>query len=290
MVYLNVGHTGLDEPSLPAWVERNRVKAIYLIHDLIPLTHPQYCRAGEAEKHGRRMTNALASAAGVIVNSRVTSEELNRFASAQRSSIPPCLAAWLGVDRSQAPDRRPGSRRPYFITVGTIEARKNHLLLLDAWSALIRTMGKGAPDLLIVGGRGWEAEEVFGRLDHLGLLSDRVREVSACTDEELTGLIAGARALLMPSFVEGFGLPVMEALGLGTPVIASDLPVYREIVGNIPTYLEPENRSAWVATIRAFTEDGPERARQLREMSGYKAPTWEEHFRRVEQWLQTIVP
>jgi glycosyltransferase involved in cell wall biosynthesis len=89
----------------------------------------------------------------------------------------------------------------------------------------------------------------------------------------------------MPSFVEGFGLPVVEALQLGTPVIASDLPVYREIVGDKPTYLDPNDVKAWAETIADFAEEGPERRRQVAAIRGYRAPTWDEHFRTVEAWL-----
>jgi hypothetical protein len=75
-LYLNVGHTGLDEASLPKWIARHRLRAVYLIHDLIPLTHPQFCRPGEDRKHQARMRNVLVSAAGVIGNSQATLDEL----------------------------------------------------------------------------------------------------------------------------------------------------------------------------------------------------------------------
>ncbi len=94
----------------------------------------------------------------------------------------------------------------------------------------------------------------------------------------------------MPSFVEGFGLPVIEALQLGTPVLASALPVYREIVGEIPTYLDPADQQAWEIAIRAFLGGGGERSRQLRAMRGYTPPTWASHFAKVESWLDELQP
>jgi glycosyltransferase involved in cell wall biosynthesis len=74
-------------------------------------------------------------------------------------------------------------------------------------------------------------------------------------------------------------------LSLGTPVIASDLSVYREIVGAIPTYLQPDDQQAWEAAITSFMEDGPERGRQQRQIPSYRQPTWHEHFAIVENWL-----
>ena len=288
MTYLNVGHTGLDEPTLAGWIARMEVRAVYLIHDLIPLTHPEYCRSGEAAKHQRRMRNALASASGIIGNSGYTLDELARFAGSQGMVMPPAVMAWLGIEPMHAQGVRPAEVAAYFITVGTIEARKNHLLLLDVWERLVESMDERAPELLIVGGRGWEAEEALRRLDRLGVLDRHVREINACNDCELEGWIRGARALLMPSFVEGFGLPVMEALSLGTPVIASGLPVYREIVGDVPTYVDPTDTAAWEDAVRSFCDDGPERIRQLDRMATYRAPSWEEHFGIIEPWLARL--
>lgn len=287
-IYLNVGHTGLNERSLPAWIARHKLRAVYLIHDLIPLTHPQFCREGEAGKHRGRMENVLASASGLIFNSRDSLDELSTFAAARGRTMPPSMAAWIsGGDFSQQVQPRTTSR-PHFITVGTIEGRKNHQLLLDVWRKLVVEQGLDAPQLLIVGQRGWQAERVIEQLDDLADLKDHVREIGTCQDQELAGWIAGARALLMPSFAEGFGMPVVEALALGTPVLASDLPVFREIAGDIPTYLSPHDESAWVSQIRAFTGNDPDRARQLDRMASFRAPTWDEHFERVENWLATL--
>jgi len=125
-------------------------------------------------------------------------------------------------------------------------------------------------------------------LDRAVDLKDHVLELGACDDLELAGLIAGARALLMPSFAEGFGMPVAEALQLGTPVIASDLPVYREFAGSIPTYLDAIDGPGWLSSIMNFTGDSLERERQLQVMRGYRAPDWKSHFDQVQKWLASI--
>jgi glycosyltransferase involved in cell wall biosynthesis len=287
-IYLNVGHTGLDEDSLVRWIAGNGLRAVHLIHDLIPLTHPQYCRPGEAAKHERRMRNALVSASGIIVNSDATGRDLRRFASARGIEIAPSVTAWLGVDRVPTRPGEPADDHPYFITVGTIEARKNHLLLFDVWARLAKVLGERSPKLLVVGGRGWEANEAFKRLDHRGPSQQHVYEINGSSDEDLTRWMAGSRALLMPSFVEGFGLPVMEALSLGTPVIASDLPVYKEIVSDIPTYLDAHDAVAWQSAVESFTGDGGERVRQLGRIANYQPPRWEDHFRQIEEWLASL--
>jgi len=289
MIYLNVGHTGLHEAALPAWIAEHRLKAIYLIHDLIPMTHPQFCRAGEASKHGVRIINALRSAAGIICNSRATLDDLAKFASHRAMPLPPTLAAWIsGLRTAVRSGRTRLPERPYFITIGTIEGRKNHILLLEIWQRLVASMGADAPILVIAGQRGWKAEAAVAQLDRLASEDSSVRELSRCADDDLQDLLAGATALLMPSLAEGFGLPVIEALQLGTPVIASDLPVYRELVGEIPTYLDPLDAPAWEAAITSFVGNGPERRRQKRVIQDYTSPGWPSHFKAVEAWLGNL--
>lgn len=286
-LYLNVGHTGLDSPYLGPWIADEGIRPIYLVHDLIPITHPQYCRPGEANRHRQRMTNALATASGFIVNSHDTARELEHFAVRENLPLAPCITAWLGTEEIGTVNGR-ASANPYFVMVGTIEARKNHLLILEAWTDLVAKLGDRAPDLVIIGQRGWEAEEAIGRLENLGPLSGKVRELGRCSDAEMLEWIAGARALLMPSFVEGFGLPLIEALETGTPVIASNLGVFREIAGDLPRYLDPNDRSGWAEAVTSLTTDGAERRRQETLLKSFKPPQWSDHFRIVDRFLSTL--
>lgn len=287
-IYLNIGHTGLDYAGLPGWLRQLGVKPVFLIHDLIPITHPEYCRAGEEARHRARMHNVLRSARGVIANSATTRDDLAHFAAQQGVPCPEVLIAWLGADRLERPASLPKRPRPYFVMIGTIEARKNHQLLLDVWRSLVTSLHAAAPDLLIIGQRGWEADEVFAQLDGDAELADHVHELGRCDDAMMAALLDGARALLMPSFVEGFGIPVIEALQRGVPVIASDLPVFREISSEIPLFLPPTDPAAWQAAVQDFAGDSAERTRQLALMPAYRAPDWPGHFAKVEAWLKRI--
>jgi glycosyltransferase involved in cell wall biosynthesis len=287
-LYLNIGHTGLEEASLPNWIAANQLRAIYFVHDLIPLLYPEYCRPGEHAKHEKRMRNVLASAAGLIGNSQATLDDLADFARNVGLPTSPSIAAWIAGSKIPSGIAPKTFDRPHFIVIGTIEGRKNHSLLLHIWKNLIRTHRDETPLLVIVGQRGWEANHAIAMLDRATDLRGHVLELTRCGDTEMAALIAGARALLMPSFAEGFGLPVAEALETGTPVIASDLPVFREFAGDIPTYLDPLDGPAWETAIMSFTGDATERRRQLQAMQGYKAPGWADHFRSVDEWLSQL--
>lgn len=288
LLYLNVGHTGLNERSLPRWVDRHALRAIYFIHDLIPLTHPQYCRTGEPDKHAQRMANALASASGMIGNSQSTLNDLEAFATERGLQMPPAVVAFIAGQTAPAEHAPAVFNRPYFVTLGTIEGRKNHILLFRIWEDLARDRSGQVPLLVIVGQRGWESTAALAMLDGSDNLKRHVLELGSCTDAELASLLAGARALLMPSFAEGYGLPVAEALAVGTPVIAGDLPVYREFAGDIPTYLDVSRQDAWQDAIIRFVGNDPDRERQRLAITKFKAPTWPSHFHHVDSWLASL--
>lgn len=288
-LYLNVGHTGLDDPGLREWIRSSSVRPVYLVHDLIPVTNPEYCRAGERERHERRMRTVLSTGSAVIGNSQATLDELQAFAAAEGLPWPKSVAAWLGTPTLIAPAAISAPHRPTFVTIGTIEARKNHFFLLLLWIRLIAKLGPAAPKLLVIGQRGWEAAEAIDLLDRGADLKGHVDEIGGCDDRTLARHLVGARALLFPSMAEGYGLPLIEALQAGTPVIANDLPIFREIGQGVPDLIDPQNGAAWERAILSYAdEDSPARAAQLSRLGSFRAPTWADHFAKVDRLLASI--
>ena len=277
-IYLNVSHSGLESPDLLAGLVDRGVSPVVMVHDLIPLTHPEFCGPGASERHEGRVRGLLKYAAVVLVNSSTTAEELGRYASLRSLRQPPIEVALLGLEEAFLTERAARStRRPYFITIGTIEARKNLAFLLTAWRRLAEDMGAAAPHLVLVGRRGWENEAVIDHLDRSSAVRKLVHEITDLTDEQVAALIRGARALLAPSLSEGFDLPVIEALSLGAPVIASDIPVHRELARSA-NLIDPLDGLGWIEAVRAACDKPPRRPRQ----PGY---TWTEHFKIVAQAL-----
>ncbi|HXT22464.1 MAG TPA: glycosyltransferase family 1 protein, partial [Thermoanaerobaculia bacterium] len=138
--------------------------------------------------------------------------------------------------------------------VGTLEPRKNLPLLLEAWRQVSRR--SPAPPLVLCGRWGWHSGDLAravergageGWLVHLGYVAP----------EQLAALYRGARLLALPSLYEGFGLPIVEAFAAGVPVVASDLPVLREVAGEAALFAPPENVDAWAAALaRLLADDG----------------------------------
>ena len=289
-IYLNIGHTGLEDEGFLRWLRQADVRPVYLVHDLIPITHPEFCRAGERDRHQVRMNTTLTTAAGILGNSQATLDTLASYARGTQLPQPPTLAAWLGSTLLPQHEAGDGPRsRPTFVILGTIEGRKNHLMLLHVWTRLVQQLGSHAPQLLIIGQRGWECEQAIDMIERSETLRGSVVEIGRCGDVELAEYLASARALLFPSLAEGFGLPLIEALNSGTPVIASDLAVFREIGQGIPDFLDPIDGPAWERMVLAYAEDGSsQRDAQIERIAGYHAPTWENHFSEVEKWLTTL--
>ncbi|OIQ86536.1 glycosyl transferases group 1 [mine drainage metagenome] len=288
-VLLNTGHSGLDDPAYAEQVRRYGLRPVYFLHDLIPITHPEYCRPGEADKHARRLRTMLSTGVGLILNSEATAADLRAWASAQGMALPPTVVAPIGTVLLPGACATPPLAEPYFVMLGTVEPRKNHLLLLHLWRQMADGGGGAIPKLVVIGQRGWECEQVIDLLERCQALRGHVVELRDCDDTALSTWLAHARALLFPSFVEGYGMPLAEALGHGLPVIASNLAVFREIAGAIPDYLDPLDGPGWWRAVLDYAAAGSAaRAAQLERMRGGRAPTWDDHFCMVENFLASI--
>jgi glycosyltransferase involved in cell wall biosynthesis len=286
--FLLVSHRALDRSGPIEAMRRAGCAFVPMIHDLIPLTHPEYARPGQAEKHLRRIRTTAALADGIIANSAATAEALAPYLAARGGAAPPVLVAPLGID-SVAPPAPVTPGQPYFVALGTIEPRKNHLLLLHLWRMLRAQLGEATPQLLIIGKRGWENENVLDILERCSSLEGVVREVGQVSDRRVAELLHGARALLFPSFAEGYGLPLAEALAAGVPAICSDLPALREVGGTVPDYLDPLDGSAWRNAVLDYASPASTgRAAQLDRMAGWTTPRWDEHFRDVAALLSEV--
>ncbi|WP_341850157.1 glycosyltransferase family 4 protein [Sphingomonas natans] len=279
--YVQASPNNLTKPDLVASIlKRERARFVCLVHDLIPLQYPEYARPGGAAEHNVRIRTILDYADGVIANSQATLEALQPWMHIVGRE-PATVVAHLGTHLHQQANspRRPNAR-PYFVCIGTIEPRKNHLLLLNLWRRMAEEYGALAiPRLIIIGRRGWENEQVVDMLERCPALKDCVEEEGRLSDREVAALLPGACALLMPSFAEGYGMPIAEALSLGVPVICSDLPVFREAGSGIPEYLDPLDGMGWLRAVSDYAQpDGKDRMAQLERLKRWAAPTWPQHI------------
>jgi glycosyltransferase involved in cell wall biosynthesis len=290
-IYVNVSHEGLHQPAtLQRLVSRRKLAPIYLVHDLIPIDHPEYVRPGYAARHVARIEAISTTAAATIVNSQQTKRDLLKHVERHHGGMDGVFVAPLGVDRRFAPQKvNDLESEPYFLIIGTIEPRKNHLFMLQVWRALVQKLGAAAPKLVIVGRRGWENENVIDMIERCDQISDHVIECGRVPDAVLHRLMIGARGVLFPSFAEGYGLPLVEGLSCSVPVICSDLPVFHELGNDIPEYLDPLDGPGWMEMIMEYAKpNSPRRQAQMARLARFKAPTWDKHFNIFDDVVEDV--
>ncbi|MCJ2051235.1 glycosyltransferase family 4 protein [Methylobacterium sp. J-070] len=290
-LYLHTSHLRLDNPRRFDWLYTRRdVRAAFFVHDLIPITHPEYGRTGEADRHRARMRTIGRHAAAILVNSVDTGRSTLEHLAAAGFGRPPVAVGHLGVEDAFGPNgTRFSPDRPTFLVCGTIESRKNHLLLFQIWRLLAERQGGAAPRLVVVGRRGWEAESAIDMLERCPGVRAHAVEVTGLSTHGLAALMRSCTALLMPSFAEGYGIPVVEAAACGLPVVASDIPVHREIADGFAHFCDPLDGLGWAAAIEALAQPGsPVRAELAGRLDGYVPPSWDAHFAAVGPTLAAL--
>lgn len=262
-IYLLVSHHHLTRPGpIEKFLCHHGSLFVPMVHDLIPLEFPEYARPGEPQRHARRMSTVARLAAGVIVPAEAVARSLAPYmtrcpAEHHVHVVPHGLHLQLSSLSDAPVSRLPNDGRPYFVYLSTIEPRKNHLLLLNLWRGMVQEIGAKAPRLIMVGRRGWENENILDMLERCPALQGNVLEYNDLSDPEVVNLLQGARGLLFPSFSEGFGLPLVEAMVLGTPIVCSDIPVFHEVAGDHATYLDPTDCPAWRRAIDSLMVEKP---------------------------------
>ncbi len=233
-VYVNVGHISLAMPFFLRWLDaRPDVTPVFMLHDVIPLDTPEYVSPSSVRHHATMVASTARHAAGLLVTTQ-TAQRTVRDALARigRTDImtlaqtPPLLTGLRHHGRARSCSRG----RALFRDLRPIEPRKNHELLFNVWRGAHGELGAKAPHLVIIGSPGWKCDEILQPVRNNPQMCRHVHVASGLSSPALKRLLAGAIALLMPSHAEGFGLPLIEAMRLGVPVMASDIPAHREVV------------------------------------------------------------
>lgn len=290
-IYLNVSQFPVWFDPYFRWMDsRPDLKPVFMVHDLLSLEFPEYFPPKERERHQKRLGTLVRRAVAAITSTESVRVRLGpQLASLGRPDMP-IHVAHLPVASVFHTERSTIARSevPYFVVCGTIEPRKNHLLLLHLWRNLVRDMGALAPKLVVVGSRGWENENVVDLLERCPGLREKVVEASGLSTPALKTLFDGARALLMPTFGEGFGLPVAEALAAGLPVVAADIASLREIAGSRATLLHPLDGVGWMREIRVLTSRPREAAISVERAGAGTRSDWSHYFEDLENFLSGL--
>ena len=247
--------------EVPLWQRRRNVLTI---HDLSLMLHPQYHEPRLVRRSRRRLPLMIRSAAKIIAVSESMKRELcehlkiepERIAvtpEAPRENFRP-----LPLSETNAIRQRLGIEADFILAVGTIEPRKNLLTLVRAIDQIVRTTAL-RPQLVIAGGEGWLMDQLYSFIAQSSS-AERVRFIGYTTDDELRALYSSCRISVYPSWYEGFGLPPLEAMACGAPVIASRIPAIEETVGRVAVLIDPTNVAELANTIMQLWNDERQRA------------------------------
>jgi glycosyltransferase involved in cell wall biosynthesis len=254
--------------------ERRRCPAVVTVHDLAFLHYPQILTA-DSRRHYGQVARVVASVERVIVDSACTAADVQALLGVPTARVrvvhlaptpaPPADATAIAAVR-----QRYELDRPFDLYVGTLEPRKDLPTLLRAVERLSAT---DAPLLVLAGARGWLDEPIVAHAERLGA---RVRLLGQVPPAHLAALYAAADVFVFPSLYEGFGLPPLEAMAAGTPVIAARASCLPEVLGDAALFVPPQDDAALADALRAVLGDpglrADLRARGLAQAARY---SWE---------------
>ncbi len=255
---------------LPLRLQR-RVPAVVTVYDLVPFLFPQTMQLSNYLVTRLFLPPSLARAQRIMVISESVAADVRRvfrISSDRMSVVTPGVRAGFGPRDPVEARRRIAARfgldpqRPYLLSVGTVEPRKNLLTLVNALASLPRAT-RMRFSLVIAGAPGWKTSALYNAAQPL-VNEGAVRFLGFVSHDDLPWLYAGAVLFLFPSLYEGFGIPVVEAMASGVPVVASDIPVMREVAGHAGVFASPTAPDEWAKAIMGLLDDSSRQA-QMRE-------------------------
>jgi glycosyltransferase involved in cell wall biosynthesis len=239
--------------------------SVVTIHDLSMLLWPQTHNKRLARRQQRRLPLMARMANMIITPTESVREELREYLNIPREKIVAVPEAARSVFRPAAPTeaaavrKRLGVNDEFLLFVGTIEPRKNLLTLLRAFEKIAPSL-KPTLQLVLVGRRGWLVDDLFREIDK-SAVRDHIKLTDYLSDEDLRALYSSCRVFIYPSLYEGFGLPPLEAMACGAPVIASRIASISEVCGDAARLVEPTSIDSLAQAIVEVVNDNSTRER-----------------------------
>jgi glycosyltransferase involved in cell wall biosynthesis len=255
--------------------KNKKAKVIFLIYDMIPIAYPDFFNRADSSNFLNYFPKYLDMVDGLIAISRFTMNEIAEHCKAIgfRNDLPMdyfylgadfctlSLSSYVEISDTQS-----------FLMVGTIEPRKNHVFIINAFERMWET---GAQVRLnIVGRVGWKSDHILEKIKGSHFFNKNMFFYESLSDTDLSVIMQQATALILASTVEGFGLPLIEAMHMNITVLASDIPVFREIGGDYPIYFSLDDTEALIEKVNLVAE-----GKYVKEKSENAWISWDESVR-----------
>lgn len=262
-----------------------KTATIPFIHDLSFIDHPEWSQGRNAHIHQVMLPRTLKRSSAVVTISEFSAQRIREIYNYEK----PILVVGIPPKKSPIKSTQPNDSHiqsgKFFLFVGTIEPRKNINILLDAYSALSDDTQSGHK-LVVAGKSGWDAEAVR-RLKEA--TNKNIIYLDYVSEAERNWLYANSTATILPSHYEGFGMTILESLDSGSPVIASDIPPHREILGEDGIFFDHLDTRALTNILSNFTKLSYRDAAYSKQCKVLKNYSWQETTSKIHEFICSIV-
>ncbi len=270
------------------------VKIVFLVHDILPILYEDFFVKGTKEKHETYIKDISQVADLLITTTQVGKEDLENYCQ-DINCLPKIEVLPLGSNisiKDKIPSKNNISNtKTNFLMVGTIEPRKAHKQVIKAFDILWENSTlstQDIPTLTIIGKQGWLVEDTIKMIEEHPLLNKNLFYIEKASDEELLTNYSKATAVIMASYAEGFGLPLVEAIHHKKPIIARDIKVFREIADTYPRYFKDTNAPEDLASvIKSFINEEKNKETNTKKQT-YKYLTWKQHTKQLLDILKKL--
>lgn len=268
------------------------VKLAVNIYDLIPVQNPQHCHEFVVFNFMEYLGAYLKYGDLIFTNAQATLDAMNCLIQETEVTSIQGVVARLGsdiVNKTDSLDVQSAildvvKKTDYVLMVGTIEPRKNHRYVLEAFE---RELFDNGMNLIFAGRVGWNVEEFVKYIQQHEQFGKRLFWFDNASDDDITYLYENALVVAFPSFNEGFGLPIIESIERGTPVVATDIPVLREVGGTYCEYFSLERVDEFISLIKEYVSN-PAKYKELKSnLKYYRRYTWDECANQILRELKS---
>lgn len=272
-------------PNFATWPAINSKHSATVVHDLTYLYFPEVVEEKNLAHLRRVVPRSIKNADFIITVSNSVKDELVKEFSLNPNNcivtpIPPDSAFFETVSQEKiaATKKKYGITKNYIYFIGNLEPRKNLKTLIQAYRLLPQEV-KDQYSLVLAGGKGWKTEETQKALDDAIQAGEDISHLGFIDQLDSPALHQGASLFVMPSLYEGFGMPILEAMAGGTPVVASDIPVLREVGGVLATYADPYNHQSFTAAIQTVLKTSRKPREEL--LKNVQRFSWEDNVTKI---------
>jgi glycosyltransferase involved in cell wall biosynthesis len=273
---------------------RPDIRIVPFVHDVLIWRHPEFFPRADRPMFVRAFLHLAALSSAILTSSRYVADEVRACCEAYGIVSPPVFPIGMANARlSSAPEAKPQlisglAGRPFVLCVGTIEARKNHILLLEVWDRLHAKYGAATPVLVFAGKRGWKVDGLFAGITTRPWCASHLLLTGSVDEAALAWLYAHCWFTLYPSRAEGWGLPIGESLAAGVPCAAAGETALPEAGGELVIYFDPNSVTSATHAVERLLEPAERNRWQARIQSQFRPLEWREWAKKCSAALSQI--